>query len=65
METIVELGLIYVAIGAVLFALVPGRAAPLDFHWRDQANAFRDSVPEVLSWPLALWRFCRDSFPAD
>ena len=59
METVIELGLIYVAIGAVLFALVPGRAAPLDFHWRNQADAFRDSVPDVLAWPFALWRVCQ------
>jgi hypothetical protein len=64
METVVELGLIYVAIGAILFALLPGQAAPIDFHWRNQATAFLDSVPDVMAWPLALWRFCRDcGFP--
>jgi len=59
LETLVELALIYLAVGAVLFALIPGQAMPYDFHWRNQADVFRDSVPEVLAWPLALWRLCR------
>jgi hypothetical protein len=59
-ETLVEFVLIYIAIGAVLFALIPGQALPVDFHWRNQADAFRDSLPEVLSWPLVLWRFCQN-----
>jgi hypothetical protein len=64
METLVEFALIYLAIGVALFGLMPGRGRPSDFHWRDQAFAFRDSVPEVLSWPRALWRFCRNTgFP--
>jgi hypothetical protein len=61
METLVELVLIYLAIGAILFALIPGQALPTDFHWRSQVDAFRDSLPEVLAWPLILWRFCRNS----
>jgi hypothetical protein len=60
MEILVELALIYVAIGALLFALIPGQALPVDFHWRNQADAFRNSLPEVLAWPLVLWRFCQD-----
>lgn len=60
METLAQLVLIYLAIGAVLFALIPGRALPADFHWRNQADVFRNSLPEVLAWPLVLWRFCRD-----
>jgi hypothetical protein len=59
LETVVELALIYLAAGAVLFALIPGQATPCDFHWRNQAGVFRDSVPEVLTWPLVLWRLCR------
>jgi hypothetical protein len=59
METVVELALIYLAIGVVLFALIPGQALPIDFHWRNQADTFRDSLPNVLAWPLALWRQCR------
>jgi hypothetical protein len=60
METLVEFVLIYLAIGAVLFALIPGQAHPTDFHWRRQADAFRDSLPEVVAWPIALWRFFRN-----
>lgn len=64
METLVQFALIYLAIGAVLFGLMPGQGRPSDFHWRDQAQAFRDSVPEVLGWPLALWRVCQNArFP--
>lgn len=59
METLVEFALVYLAIGAVLFALIPGAAQPADFHWRNQVDVFRDSVPEVLAWPLVLWRLCR------
>jgi hypothetical protein len=32
---------------------------PDDFHWRNQADVFRYSVPEVFTWPLGLWRLCR------
>ena len=60
MESLAQLALIYLAIGAVLFALIPGQALPADFHWRNQAAAFRDSLPDVLAWPLALWRICRN-----
>jgi hypothetical protein len=59
MQSLVEFALIYLAVGAVLFALIPGQALPADFHWRNQAAAFRDSLPDVLGWPLALWRVCR------
>jgi hypothetical protein len=59
LETFVEVALVYLAIGAVLFALIPGQAMPSDFHWRNQVGVFRDSLPEVLGWPLALWRLCR------
>ena len=37
-----------IEIGAVLFELIPGQALPTDFHWRSQAAAFHDSLPEVL-----------------
>ncbi|HMD67016.1 MAG TPA: hypothetical protein VKG22_10265 [Stellaceae bacterium] len=65
METFVELALVYLAVGAVLFALIPGQAMPCDFHWRNQADAFRASLPEVLAWPLVLWRLCRQGFFLD
>ena len=56
MESLLELALVYLAIGAVLFALVPGPTRPGDFHWRNQAIVYRDSLAEVLTWPVALWR---------
>ena len=31
---------------------------PDDFNWRRQAGVFRASLPEVLAWPVALWRVC-------
>lgn len=61
MEGLVEFALIYLAIGALLFAVFPGKALPTDFHWRNQLEAFRNSLPEVLTWPLALWRVCRSA----
>lgn len=60
MESLVDFVMIYLAIGAVLFALFPGQALPADFHWRNQAAVFRDSLPDVLTWPLALWRVYRN-----
>jgi hypothetical protein len=60
MESLAQFTLIYLAIGAVLFALIPGQGLPADFHWRNQVLAFRDSLPDVLTWPLALWRVCRN-----
>lgn len=63
MEALVEYVLIYLAVGAVLFTLIPGQALPPDFHWRNQADAFRDSLPEVLAWPLALCRLCSNRGP--
>ena len=58
MDSLVQFALIYLAIGAVLFALIPGGLLPTDFHWRNQAAVFRASLPEVFAWPLALWRVC-------
>jgi hypothetical protein len=58
MATLVRLVLLYLAIGAVLFAHPDGRAGPEDFHWRSQLRVFRATLPEVVGWPLALWRFC-------
>lgn len=59
MATLFYFVLIYFAVGAVLFAHPRGPALPDDFDWRIQAGVFRDSLPEVLGWPLALWRCCR------
>ena len=58
METSVDFALIYLAIGAVLFALIPGQGRPADFHWRNQAEAFCDGLPEGVAWPIVLWRLC-------
>jgi hypothetical protein len=60
MESLVNFVLTYLAIGAVLFALIPGQALPADFQWRNQVAVFRDSLPNVLTWPLALWRVYRN-----
>ena len=57
METLVILSLAYLAIGAAFFAHPVSPAGPDDFHWRRQIGVFRDSLPEVLGWPMALWRF--------
>ncbi|HJU19477.1 MAG TPA: hypothetical protein VJ770_23730 [Stellaceae bacterium] len=51
--------LIYLAIGAVLFAHPRGPVALPDFDWKRQIGVFRDSLPEVLGWPLALWQWLR------
>jgi hypothetical protein len=51
--------LLNLAIGAVLFAHPRSPAVPDDFDWRMQAGVFRDSLPEVLGWPLVLWSGCR------
>ncbi|MBV8889917.1 MAG: hypothetical protein JO267_12170 [Alphaproteobacteria bacterium] len=61
METLVILCLVYLAIGAAFFAHPGSPALPNDFHWRGQIGVFRDSLPEVLGWPLALWRFAAGS----
>jgi hypothetical protein len=60
METLGTLVLFYLAIGAAFFAHPATPAWPDDFHWRGQIDVFRASLPEVLGWPLALWRFLAD-----
>ncbi len=60
MATIITLMMVYLAIGAVLFAHPRSPAVPNDFDWRAQVGVFRDSLPEVLAWPLALWLWCSD-----
>ncbi len=59
MEIFVTAVLFYVAVGAAFFAHPASPAVPNDFHWRSQIAVFRTSLPEVLAWPLALWRFGR------
>lgn len=60
METIVLLVLFYLAVGAALFAHSSYPGVPNDFDWRNQIAIFRATLPEVLAWPLALWRLCYD-----
>lgn len=57
MEILVTSALCYVAIGAAFFAHPASPAEPNDFHWRSQIGVFRATLPEVVVWPLTLWRF--------
>lgn len=59
MEILLTAALVYVAIGAVCFAHPASPALPDDFHWRSQIGVFRETLPDVFAWPLALWRFGR------
>ena len=59
MQLLLTLLMAYLAIGAVLFAHPRSRLAPPDFDWKRQVAVFRESLPEVLGWPLALWRWLR------
>ena len=54
METPAIIALIYVAVGAAIFAHPPMPAAPGDFHWRRQVTVFWSNFRDVLIWPIAL-----------
>ena len=57
MATLVIVSLMYLAVGAAFFAQPqPGTATPADFTLRRQGEFFRDTLPAVLLWPIALWR---------
>jgi hypothetical protein len=56
MATMLELALLYLAVGAVCFAHPKGAIGPADFTPRGQWAVFLDTLPQVLSWPLALCR---------
>ena len=56
METLFICILAYFAVGAALFAHPAAPACPNDFHWKSQVGVFFASLPEVLAWPLALYR---------
>lgn len=57
MEPLAILGLMYVAVGAGLFAQPdPGAAEPRDFTWHRQAEIFHRTLPAVLGWPIVLLR---------
>ncbi len=57
MDILFTLVLLYLAIGAAFFAHPASPATPNDFRWRTQASVFRATLPEVLAWPVTLWRF--------
>lgn len=55
MEIPAIVGLIYVAIGAAIFAHPRLPLTPHDFHWRRQIDVFRGNFRNVMIWPLALY----------
>jgi hypothetical protein len=57
MEVLFTSAILYLAIGAIFFAHPASPAMPDDFNWRSQIGVFRATLPDVLAWPLALWRF--------
>jgi hypothetical protein len=57
MEILITAALAYLAVGAAFFAHPASPALPEDFDWRNQINIFWTTLPHVLAWPLALWRF--------
>lgn len=60
MANATSLALMYLAVGAALFAQPrPGTATPDDFTWRAQLAIFRRTLPLVLLWPVALARQLR------
>ena len=59
MEHLAIAALAYLGAGALCFAHPSGPASPADFTWRGQGAVFFDSLPAVLTWPLALWHLCR------
>ena len=62
MDILFTLAILYLAIGAAFFAHPASPATPNDFHWRTQVGVFRATLPEVLAWPLTLWRFGQSCF---
>jgi hypothetical protein len=57
--------LCYLAIGAAFFAHPASPATPNDFNWKSQVGVFRATLPEVLFWPVSLWRFSRTCLGLD
>ena len=55
MEIPAVVGLIYVAIGAAIFAHPRLPFTAHDFHWRRQIDVFRSNFRDVMIWPLALY----------
>ena len=56
MEILLTGVLVYIAIGVACFAHPASPALPDDFNWRSQIGVFRATLPEVMGWPVALWR---------
>jgi hypothetical protein len=57
MASFLILALMYLAVGAALFAQPrPGTAEPHDFTLQRQGEIFRETLPAVLLWPVMLWR---------
>ncbi len=59
MQTLSLAILAYLAAGAVCFAHPTSRASLADFTPHGQIRIFLDTLPAVLSWPLALWHVLR------
>ena len=59
MHLLAFLILAYLALGAACFAHPVGRVQPGDFGWRAQWAIFLDTLPQVLTWPFALWHLLR------
>ncbi len=57
MASVAVLLMMYVAVGAGLFAQPrPGTAELCDFTPQRQGEIFRTTLPAVLLWPVFLWR---------
>ena len=52
--------LLYLGAGAACFAHPSSRASLADFTPLGQIRIFIDTLPAVLSWPIALWHILRD-----
>ena len=55
----IELAMIYLAVGAVLFAQPGPGALPADSSLARQGEIFRATLPLVLGWPVVLLRGLR------
>ena len=61
MMSLTILAMMYLAVGAALFAQPrPGTAEPGDFTWQRQGEIFKETLPRVLAWPIILWRTLSD-----
>ena len=56
MQIAAILALMYLALGVAFFAYPRGRATPDDFSPLGQIAVFCDTLPLVLTWPIAVWR---------